>query len=515
MTEKKYIAAIDQGTTSTKCMIFDKEGKVVSFTYKEHKQIYPKPGWVEHDPLEIWENTKWVIKEALASKKIDPSILAGIGITNQRETTVMWDPQTGKPLLNAIVWQCTRTREICQSMIDKGLEETIKQKTGLPINTYFSGPKLKWILDQKEKAKHKKAFFGNIDTWLIWRLTGGPKGGAHLTDYTNASRTMLMNLKTLDWDDEILGELGIPRDLLPSIRPSSDKAFYGYTSEEGPFGAEIPVCGDLGDQQGALFGQTCYKVGEAKNTYGTGNFMLLNTGDKPIPSKSGLLTTVGYGLKKGKATYALEGSIAITGAAIQWLRDNLGLIKSSAETEKIAQSVKDSAGIYFVPAFSGLFAPYWDMDARGIVVGLTRFIRKKHLVRATLESICYQTRDVAEAMVADSGMGIKSLKVDGGGVKNNFLMQLQADILGAEVIRPTISEVTALGAAYAAGLATGFWKNLEEVRKLWKADRMFRPEWSAKKREQLYKGWKEAVKLSQGWLKKVPPTKEPFDPENG
>jgi glycerol kinase len=504
MSEKKYVATIDQGTTGTRCMIFSKDGKVISSAYEEHQQLYPKPGWVEHDPLEIWEKTKRVIKSALLPKEIKPDEIAGIGITNQRETTIIWDPHTGKPLYNALVWQDTRTREICQAMADKGLEKVVRDKTGLVINTYFSGPKIKWLLENvpgvKEKAKGGNAIFGNIDTWIIWNLTGGPDGGAHITDYTNASRTTLMNLKTLDWDDELLKELNIPREMIPDIRPSSDKNIYGYTKKEGPFGAVIPICGDLGDQQGALFGQTCFEIGETKNTYGTGCFLVQNTGTTPVKSKSGLLTTVAYGLEEGKATYALEGSIAITGAAIQWLRDNLGLIKSASETEKIAQSVEDAGGIYFVPAFSGLFAPYWDMYARGVIVGLTRFITKEHIVRATLESICYQTKDVVNAMYADSGIKLTALKVDGGASKNNFLMQLQSDILGVTCMRPSVEETSALGSAYCAGLATGLWDNLDELKKNWRIDKKFEPKWDEQKREEGYKGWRKAVERTRDWI---------------
>ncbi|MBN1814932.1 MAG: glycerol kinase GlpK, partial [Anaerolineae bacterium] len=427
-----------------------------------------------------------------------PAEIAGIGITNQRETTIVWDPVSGEPLCNAIVWQDTRTREVCQRLIADGLEPTFRQKTGLPIATYFSGPKLTWLLDHvpglREKAEAGEALFGTVDTWLIWNLTGG-----HVTDVTNASRTMLMDLRTLDWDDELLEILSVPRQMLSQIRPSSDPAFYGTTRADGPVGGAVPVCGDLGDQQAALFGQTCYDVGEAKNTYGTGCFMLLNTGSEPIPSQSGLLTTVAYGLPQG-TTYALEGSIAVTGAAVQWLRDNLGLIQNAAETESIAQSAEDAGGVYFVPAFSGLFAPYWDMDARGVIVGLTRYVTRAHIVRATLEAICYQTRDVLEAMEADSGIALASLKVDGGATVNDFLMQLQADVLGVEVVRPTVHETTALGAAYAAGLATGLWAGLDELRANWGVDRVFEPRWDETRREEAYAGWKRAVERSRGWV---------------
>jgi glycerol kinase len=495
----QYTAAIDQGTTGTRFMVFDRGGSVVASMYEEHTQIYPQPGWVEHDAGEIWAKTQRVIRGALEAGGIAPGDLAGIGITNQRETTVVWDPATGEPLYNAIVWQDTRTREMCQQLIADGLEPTFREKTGLPVATYFSGPKLKWLLDHvpglREKAEAGQAAFGNIDAWLIWNLTG-----SHATDVTNASRTMLMNLHTLDWDDELLKLLGIPRQMLPEIRPSSDPAFYGVTRTDGPVGGAVPVCGDLGDQQAALFGQACYAAGEAKNTYGTGCFMLLNTGPKPIPSQSGLLTTVAYGLPEG-TTYALEGSIAITGAAVQWLRDNLGLIQDAAETEPIARSVEDAGGIYFVPAFSGLFAPYWDMDARGVIVGLTRYVTRAHLVRATLEAICYQTRDVLEAMRADAGVELTALKVDGGATVNDFLMQLQADVLGVEVVRPVVHETTALGAAYAAGLATGLWSSLDELRANWGVDRVFEPQWDKARREEAHAGWKKAVERSRGWMR--------------
>jgi glycerol kinase len=501
----QYAAAVDQGTTGTRFMIFDRQGRVVASMYEEHTQIYPQPGWVEHDVGEIWTKTQRVINGALAEGDIRPAEIAGIGITNQRETTVVWDPVTGEPLCNAIVWQDTRTREICQQLIADGLEPTFRAKTGLPVATYFSGPKLKWMLDNvpglREKAQAGKAVFGNMDTWIIWNLTGGCQGGVHVTDVTNASRTMLMNLRTLDWDDELLEILSIPRLMLPTIRPSSDAAFYGTAQADGPVGGEVPVCGDLGDQQAALFGQTCYGVGEAKNTYGTGCFMLLNTGPELVPSESGLLTTVGYGLQAG-TTYALEGSIAITGAAVQWLRDNLGLIRNAAETDVIAQSVEDAGGIYFVPAFSGLFAPYWDMDARGVIVGLTRYVTRAHIVRATLEAICYQTRDVLEAMRTDSGIELTALKVDGGATVNNFLMQLQANVLGVPVVRPVVHETTALGAAYAAGLATSLWSNLDELRANWDVDRVFEPQWSKDQREHAYAGWKKAVERSRGWVEK-------------
>ncbi len=499
----QYAAALDQGTTGTRFMIFDQRGRVVSSHYEEHAQITPRPGWVEHDPAEIWAKTQRVIAGALEKGHISPAEIGAIGVTNQRETTVVWDPRTGEPLHNALVWQDTRTREICQALVADGLEPLFRARTGLPVATYFSGPKLKWLLDNvpglRAKAEAGEALFGTIDTWVIWNLTGGPGRGAHVTDVTNGSRTMLMDLTALDWDDELLEILGVPRPMLPRLRPSSDPAFYGTTLPDGVLGAAVPVCGDLGDQQAALFGQAGTVPGEAKNTYGTGCFMLLNTGAEPVPSTSGLLTTVAYGLP-GEVAYALEGSIAIAGAAVQWLRDNLGLIEEAAETEPIARSVEDAGGIYFVPAFSGLFAPYWDMDARGVIVGLTRYANRAHLVRATLEAICYQTRDVLEAMQADSGIKLASLKVDGGATANDFLMQLQADILGVPVVRPVVSETTALGAAYAAGLAVGLWSGLAELRANWRMDRLFEPRWDEARREAAYDGWKRAVERSRGWM---------------
>src|ERR1700730_5010854 len=490
----KYAAAIDQGTTGTRFMVFSHEGTVVCSDYAEHEQIYPAPGLVEHDPMEVWERTQAVTKGALEKGGINAADLAAIGITNQRETAVVWEKATGKTVFNAIVWQDTRTREICKQLIDEGFEDTAKQKTGLVIATYFSGPKVKWILDNvdgaRRRAENGELLFGNMDTWVIRWLTGGPNGGSHVTDYTNASRTMLMDLRKLEWDDEIMRRLGIPRQMLPEIRPSSDPDTYGSTLSDGALGRSIPVCGDLGDQQAAVFGQTAYNVGEAKNTYGTGNFMLLNT--------------AGYGLKKGECIYALEGSIAVTGAAVQWLRDNLKIIANAAETEQLAQEVEDSGGAYFVPAFSGLFAPYWDMYARGAIVGLTRYVDRRHLVRATLEAVCYQTLDVAEAMEQDSGVAVSTLKVDGGMVVNNFLMQLQADILGTPVVRPTVSETTALGASYAAGLAVGFWESLDELRKNWQVDRTWEPGWSDEQRAAGRAKWKKAVERTREGEDKEP-----------
>jgi len=497
-----YIGAVDQGTTGTRFMIFDHAGKVVASHYEEHHQIYPQPGWVEHDAGEIWDRTRTTIGGAMAKAQIHATNLAAIGITNQRETTVVWNPKTGEPYYNAIVWQDTRTQAICEKLIADGHEQMIRAKTGLPIATYFSGTKIKWLLDNtpglRARAEKGEAIFGNIDTWVIWNLTGGKNGGVHLTDYTNASRTMLLNLQTLDWDDELLAVFGIPRAMLPQVRPSSDSKMYGYTEELGAVGGCVPVCGDLGDQQAALFGQVGFEPGEAKNTYGTGCFLLLNTGKDIVPSQAGLLTTVA---SNGATCYALEGSIAIAGAAVQWLRDNLKIISNAAETEEIAQSVADTGGVYFVPAFNGLFAPHWDMYARGTIVGMTRYTKREHLVRATLEAICYQTREVIEAMEKDSGVPLKTLKVDGGAVKNNFLMQLQADILGVQVVRPTVNETTALGAAYAAGLAVGYWKSLDELRQNWGVDRVFDPQWDAAKCEQGYAEWKRAVERAKGWLK--------------
>ena len=494
----KYVAAIDQGTTSTRFIIFDHGGNVVAVDQKEHRQIYPKPGWVEHDPMEILTRTREVVESALTRVNIPISDIAAIGITNQRETTVVWDKTTGRPVCNAIVWQDTRTDTICANLARKGGRDRFRTKTGLPLATYFSGPKIKWILDNidgtRTKAKNGQLLFGNIDTWLIWNLTGG----GHVTDVTNASRTMLMNLKTLDWDDEILKALGIPRAMLPQINSSSE--IYG-TVESGKLSG-IPIAGDLGDQQAALFGQACYKPGEAKNTYGTGCFMLLNTGEKPVRSKAGLLTTLGYKIGDEKAVYALEGSIAITGALIQWLRDNLGLIQSSAEVEALARSVENNGGIYFVPAFSGLYAPYWKSEARGVIVGLTRYINKGHIARAALEATAYQTREVLDAMEKDSRVKLTSLKVDGGMVFNELLMQFQSDILNVPVVRPKVAETTALGAAYAAGLAVGFWKNYDELRSNWGLDYQWNPRMTGKDRKSLYAGWKKAVTRTFDWVER-------------
>jgi len=495
----KYAAAIDQGTTSTRCMIFDHGGNVICYDQKEHEQIYPRPGWVEHSPDEIWERTQSVIRSALSKGGLSANDIVAVGITNQRETTVVWNRNTGRPVYNAIVWQDTRTDQICNELAADGGQDRFRPKVGLPLATYFSGPKIRWILDNvpgaREAAEAGDVIFGNIDTFLTWWLTGGPNGGVHVTDVTNASRTMLMNLETLDWDDEILGIMGIPRQMLPKIMPSS--MVYGTATGEL---AGVPVAGILGDQQAAMVGQTCFDVGEAKNTYGTGSFMLLNTGTKLVPSKSGLLTTVCYKFGDQPAVYALEGSIAITGALVQWLRDNLGLITSSAEVESLANLVEDNGGIYFVPAFSGLFAPYWRSDARGVIVGLTRYVNKGHIARAVLEATAYQTREVLDAMEQDSGVKLTALKVDGGMVYNNTLMQFQADILGVPVIRPKVAETTSLGAAYAAGLAVGFWSNTDEMRANWGVDHTWTPQMDEATRERLYRGWKKAVTRTFDWV---------------
>lgn len=500
----RIIAAIDQGTTSTRCMLFSREGFIVSTAQKEHHQIYPQPGWVEHDPLEIWSNTQEVIRRAIKQAGIGNGSIAAVGITNQRETTILWNPEDGQPYYHAIVWQDTRTKDICDKLALHGGQDRYRQKTGLPLATYFSGPKIKWLLDNREglrkKAESGQVLFGNIDTWLIWWLTGGPQRGAHVTDVTNASRTQLMNLSSLDWDVEILSDMGIPACMMPRIVSSSDPAGWGLTTKDGPFGEEVIVCGDLGDQQAALVGQTCFEPGEAKNTYGTGCFMLINTGIKPIPSKSGLLTTLGFKFGSLPATYALEGSIAITGALVQWLRDNLGLIEKSSEIETLARSVNDSAGIYFVPAFSGLFAPHWRSDARGIIVGLTRYVNKAHLARAVLEATAYQTREVLEAMEADSGVKLKELKVDGGMVANELLMQFQSDMLDVPVVRPKVAETTALGAAYAAGLAVGVWSNLDDLKSNWQVDKTWKPSMDSLTRSRLFQGWKKAVERSLSWI---------------
>ncbi|GAB4194054.1 MAG: glycerol kinase GlpK [Roseiflexaceae bacterium] len=495
----KYAAAIDQGTTSTRFMVFDHEGRVVCYDQKEHEQIYPRPGWVEHDPSEIWERTQTVIRGALEKGNIDPKEIAAIGITNQRETAVVWDRKTGRPYHNAIVWQDTRTDKLCDDLAREGGQDRFRDKVGLPLATYFSGPKIRWMLDNvdglRAAAERGDAVFGNMDTFLIWHLTGGTNGGVHVTDVTNASRTMLMDLRTLDWDPEILQVMGIPRQMLPDIRPSS--GVYGHATG---LLAGIPVAGDLGDQQAALVGQTCYSTGEAKNTYGTGCFMLLNTGTEIVPSRSGLLTTLGYKLGDAPAVYALEGSIAITGALVQWLRDNLGMISNSAEVEALANTVEDNGGVYFVPAFSGLFAPYWKSSARGVIAGLTRYVTRGHIARAVLEATAWQTREVLDAMERDSGVKLTALKVDGGMVYNNTLMQFQSDVLGVPVIRPQVAETTSLGAAYAAGLAVGFWGSLDDLRQNWQIDHTWEPKLDEAKREQSYQLWKKAVTRTFDWV---------------
>jgi glycerol kinase len=494
-----YVAALDQGTTSTRFMIFDHAGQVVAIDQKEHEQIYPKPGWVEHDPLEITTRCEGVISGALQKANIKASDIAAVGVTNQRETTVVWEKSSGKPVYNAIVWQDTRTDQICNELSRDGGQDRFRPKTGLPIATYFSGPKIKWMLDNvdglRDRAERGEVLFGNIDTWCIWNLTGGPDGGVHITDVTNASRTLMMNLQTLEWDDEILGILGVPRAMLPEIKASSE--VYGEAKGEL---AGIPAAGDLGDQQAALFGQTCYSIGEAKNTYGTGCFVLLNTGNEPVPSKSGLITGLGYKIGDQPAVYMLEGSIAITGALVQWLRDNLGMIQSSPEVEALASTVDDNGGVYFVPAFSGLFAPYWRSDARGVIAGLTRYVNKGHIARAVLEATAWQTKEVVDAMNADSGVELTSLKVDGGMVYNELLMQFQADVLDVPVIRPTVAETTALGAAYAAGLAVGFWKEVEDLRANWGKDKEWDPQMDPAERDKEYRFWKKAVQKSMDWL---------------
>ncbi|SLM30098.1 glycerol kinase [Desulfamplus magnetovallimortis] len=500
----KYVGAVDQGTTSSRFIIFDHAGNIVGVDQKEHRQIFEKPGWVEHDPIEIWNNTASVIKGALEKTGIKGSELAAIGITNQRETVVVWDRHTGKPFHNAIVWQCTRTDRICQELVKDGGQDRFRAKTGLPVATYFSGPKIKWILENvpaaRDAALKGDAMFGTMDTWIIWNLTGGVDGGSHATDVTNASRTMLMDINTLSWDSEILEILGVPASGLPKITPSSDSMTWGNTRKDGPLGAELPVCGNLGDQQAALFGQTCFKPGEAKNTYGTGCFLLLNTGTEAVQSTHGLLTTLGYQIAGEKPVYALEGSISYAGALVQWVRDNLQLIKSAPEIEELASSVPDNGGVYCVPAFSGLFAPYWRSDARGVIVGLTAYANRNHIARAVLESTAYQTKDIVGAMNLDSGVDLTKLKVDGGMVHNNLLMQFQSDILNVPVIRPQVAETTALGAAYAAGLAVGFWKGTEDLKANWSIHSTWTPDMYDSVRKEKYAGWKKAVDRTLDWI---------------
>ena len=497
-----FIGAVDQGTTSTRFMIFDHDGREVGRHQLEHEQILPRAGWVEHNPLEIWERTQTVIGTALTSTGLHARDLAAIGVTNQRETTIVWDARTGRPLHNAIVWQDTRTDTIASALERDGHGDTIRHKAGLPPATYFSGGKLQWLLENvdglRESAERGDALFGTPDTWVVWNLTGGADGGVHATDVTNASRTMLMDLETLEWDDELLALFGVPRAMLPTINPSSHATAYGVTVARGL--PPVPVTGVLGDQQAATVGQVCFAPGEAKNTYGTGNFLLLNTGEEIVRSANGLLTTVAYQLGDAKPVYALEGSIAVTGSAVQWLRDQLGIISGASEVEHLAAQVDDSGGVYFVPAFSGLFAPYWRSDARGAIVGLSRFNTNAHLARATLEAICYQSKDVADTMTADSGVALEVLKVDGGVTANELCMQLQSDILGVPVSRPVVAETTALGAAYAAGLAVGFWSSTDELRANWAQGKRWEPTWSDDQRTIGYAGWRKAVDRTLDWV---------------
>lgn len=499
-----YVAAIDQGTTSTRAMIFDHSGNEVGRHQLEHEQILPRAGWVEHNPIEIWERTSAVLMTALTSTKLQAADLCALGITNQRETALVWDRRTGRPYCNAIVWQDTRTDRIASALDRDGRGDVIRRTAGLPPATYFSAGKVQWILENvdgvRDAAERGDAVFGTSDTWVLWNLTGGTRGGVHVTDVTNASRTMLMNLETLDWDDELLSFFGIPRQMLPRIVSSSSPEPYGVTHASGPMGGEVPLTAILGDQQAAMFGQVCFAVGEAKNTYGTGNFLLLNTGEKIVRSENGLLTTVCYQLGDAKPVYALEGSIAVTGSAIQWLRDQLGIISGAGQSESLARQVEDNGGVYFVPAFSGLFAPYWRSDARGAIVGLSRFNTNAHLARAALEAICYQSRDVVDAMAADSGVHLEVLKVDGGVTNNDLCMQIQADVLGVDVSKPASAETSALGAAYAAGLAVGFWSNPDELRTNWNEDKRWTPNWDAEQREVGYAGWRKAVQRTLDWV---------------
>ena len=497
----KFILALDQGTTSSRAIIFDHSGAIVATAQKEIQQIFPRPGWVEHDATEIWNNTREVVARALASADLNAEDMAAVGITNQRETTLVWDKTTGEPVYNAIVWQDTRTDRICQQLGELGGgAERYKDRVGLPLATYFAGPKARWVLDNvegaRERAERGDLLFGTMDSWVIWNMTGGTDGGLHITDVTNASRTLMMDLDTLDWDEEIVGEMGLPTSMLPQIRSSSE--VYGKARERGSLRG-VPIAGILGDQQAATFGQVCFEPGTAKNTYGTGNFLLLNTGTEKVMSRNGLLTTVCYRVGDAAPVYALEGSIAVTGSLVQWLRDNIGLISSAPQIEELAKSVEDNGGAYIVPAFSGLFAPYWRSDARGVIVGLTRYVNKGHIARAALEATAYQSREVVEAMDADSGVALTELKVDGGMVVNDTLMQFQADLLDVPVIRPKVTETTALGAAYAAGLAVGFWADEDELRRQWAEDKRWTPSMDADQREKLYGRWKEAVQRTLDW----------------
>ncbi|MFF0829279.1 glycerol kinase GlpK [Brevibacillus sp. NPDC003359] len=494
--DNKYMLSLDQGTTSSRAILFDKSGAIIGVAQKEFTQIYPKPGWVEHNAEEIWESQLEVLKAVLLENHVKPEEIAGIGITNQRETTVVWDKHTGKPIHNAIVWQSRQSIDICNQLKEQGHEQTVREKTGLLIDAYFSGTKVKWLLDHvegaRERARKGDLLFGTIDTWLIWKLTNGQ---VHVTDYSNASRTLMFNIHSLEWDDELLNMLQIPKTMLPAVRPSSE--LYGYTDEK-LFEFQIPIAGIAGDQQAALFGQACFAEGQAKNTYGTGCFMLMNTGDKAVASQNGLLTTIAWGVD-GKVEYALEGSIFVAGAAIQWLRDGLKLIEKSSDSEKHALAVDGTDGVYMVPAFVGLGAPYWDMEARGAIFGLTRGTTENHLIRAALESLAYQTRDVLEAMEADSGIRLQKLAVDGGAVANNFLMQFQSDILNTEVERPRVNETTALGAAYLAGLAVGYWGSKEDIVNNKVVERSFSPDMAEEVRQELYAGWKQAVTATMGY----------------
>lgn len=500
----EFVISVDQGTTSTRAMVFDHSGAEIGRHQLEHEQILPQAGWVEHNPVEIWERTSSVLTTVLNKTNLQAGDLAALGITNQRETALVWDRKTGRPYYNAIVWQDTRTDRIASALDRDGRGDVIRRKAGLPPATYFSGGKVQWILENvdgvREAAERGDAIFGTSDSWVVWNLTGGIRGGVHVTDVTNASRTMLMNLETLDWDEELLSFFGIPRQMLPRIVPSSSPQPYGHTLETGPVGGEVAVTGILGDQQAAMVGQVCLAPGEAKNTYGTGNFLLLNTGEKIVRSENGLLTTVCYQFGDAKPVYALEGSIAVTGSAVQWLRDQLGIISGAAQSEALARQVDDNGGVYFVPAFSGLFAPYWRSDARGAIVGLSRFNTNAHVARATLEAICYQSRDVVDAMEADSGVHLEVLKVDGGITANDLCMQIQSDVLGVDVVKPVVAETTALGAAYAAGLATGFWANPDDLRANWQEGKRWSPTWSEEQRSAGYAGWQKAVQRTLDWV---------------
>jgi glycerol kinase len=504
----KYVAAIDQGTTSSRCIVFDTDGAIVAVDQREHRQIFPKPGWVEHDATEIWSKVQAVVAGALAKAGLRADQLSALGITNQRETTLLWDRATGRPVHNAIVWQDTRTSALCTQLGGQQGQDRFRDSTGLPLASYFSGPKAAWLLDNvpglRRRAESGEIAFGTIDSWLIWNLTGGTDGGVHVTDVTNAGRTMLMNLESLQWDPAILSAMNIPEAILPEIRSSAEV----YGTAVGQL-AGVPVASALGDQQAAIFGQACYDTGTAKNTYGTGSFLLLNTGQRPVPSKSGLLTTMGYQLGGEPPVYCLEGSIAITGALVQWFRDQLGIIRSADEIETLAASVKDNGGAYIVPAFSGLFAPYWRSDARGVITGLTRYVTKAHLARAVLESTSWQTREVVDAMYQDSGVQITTLKVDGGMTANNLLMQHQADVLGVPVVRPRVSETTCLGAAYAAGLATGVWPDLDTLKAHWQKDAEWTPSMPEREREREYRRWRKAVERSFGWHEEDEPEPQP------